>query len=79
MFQLQSPSKYSLFDILGLLRRFFHCSKQFLNLLILMLFSASAIFFLFRLFYIGKMFPFGTLRSFFIWGNKNNIVQGEIG
>ena len=39
-----SPSKYSQFDAIHLLRHFFHCWKQFLNLLILMPFSASAIF-----------------------------------
>ena len=31
MFTLQSPSKYSPFDAIYLLRHFFHCSKQFLN------------------------------------------------
>ena len=36
MFKLQSPSNYSPFDVIRLLRRFFHCSKQFLNSLILM-------------------------------------------
>ena len=65
MFKLQSPSKYSSFDAIQLSRHFFHCSKQFLNSLILMSFHASAIFFvyLFHLFYIGKMFFF---EDFFI-------------
>ena len=31
MFKFQSPSKYSLFDAIHLLRQCFHCSKQFLN------------------------------------------------
>ena len=44
MLKLQSPSKYSPFDAIHLSRCFFHCSKQFLNLLTLMPFSASAIF-----------------------------------
>ena len=56
MFKLQSPSKYSPFDAIYLLRCFFHCSKQFLNLSILMPFSVSAIF-LFYLFHIDKTFP----------------------
>ena len=42
--KLQSPSKYSPFDAIHLLRCFFHCSKQFLNSSILMPFSVSAIF-----------------------------------
>ena len=42
MFKLRSPSKYSSFDTIHL-SRLFHCSKQFLNLLILMPFSASAV------------------------------------
>ena len=44
MFKFQSPSKYSPFDAIHLSRHFFHCSKQFLNLLILMPFTVSAIF-----------------------------------
>ena len=47
MFKLQSPTKYSPFDVIHLLRCFFHCSKQFLNSSILMPFSASDIFCLF--------------------------------
>ena len=45
LFKLQSPSKYSPFDAIQLLRLFFYCSKQFLNSLILMPFGASAFFF----------------------------------
>ena len=56
MFKLQSPSKFSPFDAMHLLRLFFHCLKQFLNLSILMPFSTCAIFF--HLFYIGKTFSF---------------------
>ena len=44
MFTLQSPSKYSPFDAIHLLRCFFHCLKQFLNLSILMPFSACHFF-----------------------------------
>ena len=44
MLTLQSPSKYSPFHAIHLLRYFSHCSKQFLNSLILMPFSASAVF-----------------------------------
>ena len=70
MFKLQSPSKYSPFDAIYLLRCFFHCSKQFLNSLILTPFSASAIFLLllFPIFRIGKMFPF---EDFFYLGKQN--------
>ena len=57
MFKLQSPSKYSPLVAVHLSRCFFHCSKQFLNLLIVMPFSASAVF-LFYLFHISKTFPF---------------------
>ena len=56
MFKLQSPSKYSPFDAIHQLKSFFHCSEQFLNLSILMPFSAFAV--LFHLFHISKMFPF---------------------
>ena len=66
MFELQSPSKYSPFDTTPLIEMFFHCSKQFLNSSILMLFSASAIF-CFTSSTLAKHFP---LRTFFIWGNK---------
>ena len=48
IFKLQSPSKYSPFDVIHLSKHFFHYSKQFLNSVILMLFEtlvASAFFF----------------------------------
>ena len=44
MFKLQSPSNYSPFDTIHLSRCFFHCSKPFLNSLILLPLSASAVF-----------------------------------
>ena len=44
MFKILSPSKYSPFDAIQLMRCFSHCSKQFLNSLILMPFSVSAVF-----------------------------------
>ena len=44
MFKIQSPSKYSPLNAIHILKLFFHCSKQFLNSLILMPFSASAVF-----------------------------------
>ena len=54
---------------------FFHCSKQFLNWLILMPFSASAVFY-FASSKSAKCFP---LRTFFIWGSKKKVAQGKIG
>ena len=56
---------------------FFHGSKQFLNLLILMPFSASAIF-CFTSFTLAKRFP---LRTFFIWGDEKQtkkVTRDEI-
>ena len=44
MFKLQSPSKYSPFDAIHILRLFFPLLKQFLNTSLLMPFIASAIF-----------------------------------
>ena len=80
MFKLQSPSKYSPFDAIHLLRHFPHCSKQFLNSSILMPFSASAIF-CFTSSTSAKRFP---LRTFFIQGDKScwgrdqvNVVVGH--
>ena len=70
-FKLQSPSKHS-FDAIDLLRHFFHCSKQFLNLQILMHFSASAIF-CFTSSTQAQCFP---LRIFFILGNKQKSSHG---
>ena len=75
MFKLQSPSKYSPFDAIHLLRHFFHCSKQFLNLSILIPFSASAIF-CFSSSTSTKLFP---LRIFFIWENKKKVTWDKIG
>ena len=57
VFKPQSPSKYSPFDAIHLLRCFFHYSSQFLNSSILTPFSASAVFW-FQLFHIIKTFPF---------------------
>ena len=71
MFKLQSPSKYCPFDVVHLSRHLFHCSKQFLNSSILMLFSASAI--LFHLSHISKMFPFEYL---FHLGKQNKVAWG---
>ena len=62
MFKLQSPS-YSPFHAIHLSRHFFHCSKQFLNSLIVMLLW----FFCFTSYMQAKHFP---LRAFFIWENK---------
>ena len=66
MFKLKSPSKYSPFDTVHPTKHFFHCSKQFSNLPILMPFSASAIFG-FTSSTLANRFP---LRTFFTWGNK---------
>ena len=73
MFKLQSPSNYSPFDAIQLLKFFFYCSEQFSDPSILKLFSASAIF-CFTSSTSTKRFP---LRTFFISGNKN-IAWGEI-
>ena len=65
MIKLQLPSKYGISTLLRQYTNqdiFFHCSKKFLNLLILMPFSASALF-LFHLFHISKMFPFEDFFS----------------
>ena len=73
MFELQSLPKYSPFDATHLLRHFSHCSKQFLNLSILMPFSASAIV-CFTSSTLAKHFP---LRTFFIRGNKKTSHSGR--
>ena len=73
MFKLQPPSKYSPFDAIHLSRRFFHCSKQFLNSLILTPFSASAVF-CFTSSPLAKRSP---LRTFFIQGNKKKRSLGQ--
>ena len=57
MFKLQSPSKYSLFATIHL-SRLFSTAQKFLNLLILMSFSASA-FFCFTSSTLAKLFSFG--------------------
>ena len=74
MLKLQSLSKYSPSDATHLSRHFFHCSRQFLNLSILMPFSASTVF-CFTSSTSAKCFP---LRLFFMKGNKREVVQGEI-
>ena len=68
MFKFQSPSKYSPFDAMHLLRYFFHCSKQFLNMSVFMVFSASAIC-CFTSSTSAKHFPF---RTIFTPGNKKS-------
>ena len=73
MFKLQSLSEYSPFDAIHLSRHFFHCSKQFLNTLILMPLSASAIF-CFTSSTSAEHFP---LRTLLIRGNK--VTRGKIG
>ena len=78
MFKLQAPSKYTPFDAIHLLRHFFPVLTQFLNLLMLMHFSASAGF-CFTFSPLAKHFP---LRTVFIQENqtkqKKKIAQGEI-
>ena len=74
MFKLQSPSKYSPLDAIHLSRCFSHCSKQFLNSLILMPFRASAVF----CFTASTRADCFSLRNFFIWRNKKS-CWGEIG
>ena len=73
IFKLQSPSKYSPFDAIYLSRCFFHCSKQFVNLLIVMPLSASDIF-CFTSSTSAKHF---LLRTFFIQGNKQKSSLGQ--
>ena len=58
MFKLQSPSKHSSFGIIHLSKWFFHCSKLFLNLLILIPFHECFCLFLFHCFSSSKTFPF---------------------
>ena len=73
MFKLQSPSKYSIYIWCNKpTETFFHCSKRFLNLLILIPFNV----FLFHLFHICRSFP---LRTFFIQGNKKKKRVGQDG
>ena len=70
MFKLQSPSKYSPFDAIYLLRCFFHRSQQSLNLSILIPFSAPAGF-CFTSSTTAKWFH---LRTFFTQGNKKKAL-----
>ena len=74
MFKLKAPSKYSPFNATHLLR-LFSTAQKFLNLLILMLFSAAAIFY-FTSSMSVKRFP---LRTFFIQGNQKKVAWGKIG
>ena len=74
MFKLKSPSKYSPFDTIHLLRHFFPLLKTVLNSLILIPFSASAVF-CFTSSILAKHF---SLRIFFIWGNKKNVSHSQI-
>ena len=71
MFKLQSPSKYSPFKTIQLSRCFSHCSKRFLNSLILMPFS-----FLFHLFHISKTLPF---EDFFHQGKLKKVAWDKNG
>ena len=68
-FKLQSPP----FHAIHLLRCFFHCSEQFLNLSILMPFSASAGF----CFTSSEMAKHFLLRTFFIRGNKKSLLEQD--
>ena len=75
MFKLQLPSQFSPFDAIHLSRHFLHCSKQFLNLSILMPFATSAIF-CFTSFTSAQCFP---LRTFFTRENKRSCSgQGQV-
>ena len=74
-FKLQSPSKYSPLNAIHLSRCFFHCSQQFLNVSILMPFSASAVFY-FTSSTLTKHFP---LRTFLIWRNKKKSFGARSG
>ena len=74
MLKLQSPSTYSPFDEIHLSRCFLHCSKQFLNLSILVPFSASAVF-CFTSSTSAKHF---LLRNCFIWGNKKSLSKSSM-
>ena len=69
----QSPSKYSPFDAIYLLRYFFHCLTQFWSHQFWCLLLLLPFFLLFHLFHIGKIF---TLRNFFICGNNQKMLLG---
>ena len=70
MFKVQSPSRCSPVDVIHLSTLFSYRSKQFWNLLILMPFSAFAVF-LFHFFHMGKTFPF---EDVFHPGDKKNCL-----
>ena len=74
MFKLQSPSKYSPFDLIHVSRLFLHCLKQFLNVSIFMLLRTSTVF-CFISSTLAKGFP---LRTFFIRGNKNSLLGRDL-
>ena len=75
MFKLQSPSKYSPLDAMHLSRCFFHGSKQFLNLQILMPFSASVVF----CFTSSTSMKRFLLRILFIQGNRTKSFRMGLG
>ena len=70
IFKLQSPSKYSPFDVTHLLKRF--PTVQVLNVSMLRPFSASTS--LFHFFHVGKTFPF---EDFFHPGKQNKSRLGQ--
>ena len=74
MFKLQSSLKYSPCDAIHLSRCVLCSPKRFLNLLILMSISASAIF-CFSSSTLAKHFP---LRTFFTWGNKKQLLTARL-
>ena len=74
MLKLESSSKCSPFNPIDLLRCFFYCSKQFLNLLTLMI-NLVLLPFLFHLFHIGKTFPF---EDCFSSAETKKVAWGEI-
>ena len=74
MFKLHSPSKYSPFDAIHLLRHFFHYSKQFLNSSILMPFKCSR-HFLFSLLPHQQTFHF---EDFCHPGKQKKVTWDEI-
>ena len=76
MFKLQSPSKYSVFDIFPI-KTFFHCSKQFLNSSILRPFRAFTIFLL--LFHLSTLAKCSPLRIFFSSGKEKKSLGERSG
>ena len=74
-FKPQSPSKSSPFDARHWLRLFSHCSKQFLNLLILIPFKCFCHFLLY-LSHIGKTFLF---EVFFHSGKQKKSLRVRAG